>query len=55
MATFTLNITLGNEAMQTGVDVAYALPEIQNDLGLGRTSGKVYDDNGNRVGEWGIA
>jgi len=64
MARFTLTITLGNDAMQTGADVAQALRAAAERLedrygfdyidewtGLGAF---IYDANGNKVGRWGI-
>lgn len=51
---FTLEIKLGNEAMQTGENVAEALAEVQRRLENGHESGFVFDYNGNRVGEWGV-
>lgn len=58
--TFTLTITLGNDAMQTGEDVAEALNRAADNLwgvteGLTREdSGTVWDANGNTVGEWSV-
>ncbi|WP_406245864.1 hypothetical protein ACI7YT_12550 [Microbacterium sp. M] len=61
---FRLTITLGNDAMQTGNDIADALSESSAQLagrygvdyldewtGLGAG---IFDANGNRVGRWGI-
>lgn len=50
---FTLDIRMGNEAMQTGEDVADLLREAafyieQHDSGRG-----LFDVNGNRVGRFG--
>jgi hypothetical protein len=55
--TFTLKIKLGNEAMQTGEDIAEALQRIAGKLKyIGYPSsndyGNIRDVNGNRVGEW---
>jgi hypothetical protein len=51
---FKLEITLGNDAMQSGLDVAEALRQvadrIENDL-EGR--GTIRDANGNTVGRYG--
>jgi hypothetical protein len=51
---FTLNIELGNEAMQTGEDVARALRAVAKKLDGGADSGRVQDENGNTVGEWDL-
>ncbi len=59
---FTLEVELGgNEAMQTGVDVAKAVEDVSlwliddgNNLEVG-TSGAIYDTNGNRVGKWEVS
>lgn len=56
--TFTLSIRLGNEAMQTGADVAEQLHRAAGILGeyyealTPGLNSSVYDQNGNRVGEW---
>lgn len=53
--TFTLKIELGNEAMQNSEDVAEALRTVSRRLEWSEdlsTSGKIYDNNGNPVGEW---
>lgn len=54
MAQFTLSITLGNDAMQTNEDIADALYDVAEDVALA-TSGKVFDRNGNQVGNWRIS
>lgn len=64
MATMTLTIELGNDAMRTGADIARALRSAADYLdsfyeidyvdewyGLGAY---ILDLNGNRVGRWGI-
>lgn len=52
---FELEIELGNDAMQSGPDVATALREvaakIENDL---EARGMIRDRNGNSVGEYGV-
>lgn len=61
MATFTLTIELGNEAMQTSTDVERALTRTAlalahdgyEDLSAG-DGGRILDDNGNRVGQWSV-
>lgn len=56
---FKLEITLGNDAIQTASQVARALRDVATRLErIGNTSdldgenGKVSDENGNRVGGW---
>jgi hypothetical protein len=60
---FTLEITLGNDAMQTPADVRNALMKIANRLERGQDpyspfegedSGKIMDGNGNSVGKWEV-
>jgi len=48
----TVNIELGNEAMQTAEDAAEALRTIARRIEEGFTSGLVNDRNGNRAGWW---
>jgi hypothetical protein len=56
---FTLQIKLGNEAMQTGYDIAQALTEVAEKL-RGEDdarmdwSGNIRDINGNTVGSWKV-
>lgn len=52
---FTLNIKMGNEAMQTGEDIAAALHAVayhveQHD----DSTGSIFDENGNNVGKWEV-
>lgn len=63
MDTFTLTITLGNEAMQNYGDISGLLKELAADLhkryeltGAIRhvTSGKCRDANGNTVAQWEV-
>jgi len=51
VATFTLTINMGNDAMADKYDVARALESLAGELGY-RDSGRVVDDNGNTVGTW---
>ena len=61
---FILSIELGNDAMQTARDIAAALRQVAGNLGNAPRadmtddthviSGRVYDDNGNRVGGWHV-
>lgn len=55
MGPFTVEIELGNDAMQTGADVAAALREIADKLDAGIDAGIVRDANGNEVGRFGDA
>lgn len=61
MATFTLTIRLGNDAMQTGEDVAEQLTraagwlaEYEPDVLDAGKAISILDQNGNRVGQWKI-
>lgn len=49
---FKLDITMGNEAMQSGDDVRQALEEVGHKLNLGQEAGIIRDINGNTVGEF---
>ena len=51
---FTLDIDLGNDAMQTADDVAEALRRVAKRLEADRdlSSGLIRDLNGNTVGVW---
>jgi hypothetical protein len=64
---FTLEIQLGNDAMQTTRDLQRALQDLARDFrndNLWDTNapltreladdGRIYDENGNRVGRWEI-
>lgn len=53
---FNLTIKLGNDAMQTPYDVAEALRDAaqQIDMHGDMSHGRIFDANGNRVGEWGV-
>ncbi|KKL46485.1 hypothetical protein LCGC14_2345070 [marine sediment metagenome] len=57
---FELRIELGNDDMQTGVDISVALEQVARqieDLGLlsrGGEYGKIQDINGNSVGGWEV-
>ena len=55
---FTLEIELGNDAMQTGADVIKAIRESLKDeeslpLDIG-TAGSLWDENGNTVGKYEV-
>jgi hypothetical protein len=61
--TLAVTIRLGNDAMQTGEDLANALEGIANDLRewsgpepiTGEThAASLFDINGNRVGQWKV-
>ena len=52
---FTLEIELGNDAMQTEDDVARALKEVAKNIrnhGFDDATEGIFDLNGNKVGEW---
>ncbi len=49
---FKARIVLGNEAMSSGADVAFALRRIADALIEGRDEDFVRDENGNTVGAW---
>lgn len=61
---FILAIDLGNDAMCTARDVAAALRQVAGNLSNAPRadmtdnthgiSGRIYDDNGNRVGGWHV-
>lgn len=52
MNKFTLEINLGNDAMQDSLDIAMALKDLANDMAdtLNPRSHNIYDMNGNTVG-----
>lgn len=58
MSEFTLRIKLGNEAMQSGYDIAIALQDIADDIKdfeyTKNISGTIMDLNGNSVGKWQV-
>jgi hypothetical protein len=54
MDTFTLTIKLGNDAMQTGDDIADALMAVASKVRSGHEQGRIQDENGNTVGEFGV-
>lgn len=52
---FSIEITLGNDAMLTGDDVADALITVAGkvrDIAPFMMAGRIFDANGNPVGEW---
>lgn len=57
---FTLEITLGNEAMQTRYDVEAAVRRLGQNIAYmsdppeAGDSGSIRDDNGNLVGHWAV-
>ena len=57
MATFNLTISLSNDAMQTAQDVAHALYEAAEKIDArdDMRDGRIYDANGNKVGEWNVS
>lgn len=57
---FTLEIELGNDAMQTYADIAHAVRRIFSDFANRHENaaddmGRIYDINGNKVGTWEIS
>ena len=53
MKKFKLEIEMGNDAMQSGFDVAQALKlEVIPRLTDGYLAGVIFDINGNKVGGW---
>lgn len=61
MDQFTVTIELGNDAMQTGRDIANALEELSQRLLTyagpirGTDDGVIADENGNTIGKWEIS
>lgn len=55
MQKFTVEIRLGNDAMQTDADLADALSSVIDRLDRGTTSGSIKDVNGNTVGRFGVS
>ena len=57
---FVLTIDIGNDAMQTGDDVADAVRQVSRNLAANidtfrpDDTGRVFDANGNTVGGWSI-
>jgi hypothetical protein len=58
MAQFILKITLGNEVMQTGYDIAMVLKALSKRIDsvddIKGEYGKLMDLNGNTVGSWQV-
>lgn len=52
MNTFKIKIEMGNDAMQTSDDVITALKQVIKKLKDGRDGGKIFDANGNNVGDF---
>jgi hypothetical protein len=57
--TFTMTIEMGNDAMQTYADIAQATQRIFADFArqhdeVEDNAGRIYDANGNKVGQWSI-
>lgn len=51
---FNLTIDLTHEHMNSGADVAYILPEIQDDLERGKTHNIIRGHDGDYLGHWSI-
>ena len=59
MAKFSMQIELGNDAMQTYADIAQATRRIFADFANHHEeatdgAGRIYDANGNKVGTWQV-
>ena len=56
LESFRLTIKLGNDAMQTALDVAQAIEAVARRLreSSGHDQGRIMDANGNSVGSWAI-
>jgi hypothetical protein len=52
---FTLKIKLGNDAMKTRFDIANALNRVALNVVGAVDTAKIYDANGNAVGEWKLS
>lgn len=52
MPEFTLTIELGNDAMQTDVDLADTIHKVAREVADGWSDGDVRDANGNTVGHF---
>lgn len=52
--TFEMEIRIGNEAMSTPEDLAWALRRVAERLACGQSDGVIHDVNGNSVGSWAI-
>lgn len=57
---FTLEIEMGNDAMQTYADIAQATRRIFSDFArrdeaAEDDAGRIYDINGNKVGTWEVS
>lgn len=57
MQTFNLTIKLGNDAMKDAQDVAHALYEAAEKIDArdDMRDGRIFDENGNKVGEWNVS
>lgn len=51
---FTLEITMGNDAMRTPEDIATALGDVASRVQAGYGNGNIRDLNGNAVGTYEI-
>ena len=54
MEKFTLEIEMGNDAMQTTEDIIDALKQVIKKMESGRDGGFIQDVNGNNVGTFDI-
>jgi cytochrome c-type biogenesis protein CcmH/NrfF len=51
---FVLTINIGNDAMQSNLDIALALREVADRVEEGQNTGKIQDYNGNKVGRYDL-
>jgi hypothetical protein len=54
MSQFLLKINLGNDAMQTGSDIAGSIRVVADQLENGFSARAIWDINGNQVGQYKI-
>lgn len=52
---FHLNIRMGNDAMRSHLDLANTLFSVADNVEYGESEGKIFDSNGNNVGNWSIS
>lgn len=52
---FHLNIRMGNDSMRTHSDLANTLVSVADNVEYGESEGKIFDSNGNNVGNWSIS
>lgn len=52
---FHLHIRMGNDAMRSHLDLARTLVSVADNIEYGGSEGKIFDSNGNNVGNWSIS